>query len=192
MMDRPSGLTHLTLDSVDIDVGFLPDICQGSWETLRELRIIRGTAVEMEDDVRAMLELCENLELLHCEGSDMLHAPSVFDDEEPLPSLNLRKLCLSSFDANPETLRVIAQACPKLEDLAILGRILRVSPDDWTSFISSGGLPSLRRLISPSGTNRPPFKWWSSDEREKLRRTCEARGIALASLAHKNDPLADW
>lgn len=192
MMDRPSGLTHLTLDSVDIDVGFLPDICQGSWKTLRELRVIRGNVVEMEDGVRSMLELCENLEILHCEGHDLLYRPSVFDDDEPLPPLSLRKLGLSGFDVNPRTLQAIAQACPKLEDLAILGRILHISPDDWTSFVSSGGLSSLQRLISPSGTNHPPFEWWSSAEREQLKSACDGRGIVLATLTHKKDPLADW
>ncbi|KAI0824186.1 hypothetical protein BC628DRAFT_1538972 [Trametes gibbosa] len=191
-IDRPAGLTHLTLDNVGVDVGFLPDICQGSWETLRELRVIRGNAVDIEDGVRSMLEMCENIETLYCEGHELLYHMSVFDDEEPLACPKLRKLCLSGFDVNSETLQAIAQACPELEELAMLGRLVRVSSDQWTSFLSSGRLKCLRRLFSPSGTNVPPFTFWSSGEREQLLKVCGAQGVAIADLTSKASSPVDW
>ncbi|KAJ8456975.1 hypothetical protein ONZ51_g11806 [Trametes cubensis] len=184
MMDRPSGLTHLTLNNVDLDVGFLPDICQGSWETLRDLRVVGGNAVELDDGIRSMLEMCENIETLHYEAPDLCSHASVFDDEPP-PCPSLRRLYLSGFDANPQTLQAIIQACPQLEDLAVLGRVVRISPEQWASFVTSGALPSLRRLVAPSGTNQPPFTFWSSSERKELYDACHAKGVELASLTAK-------
>ncbi|KAH9857935.1 hypothetical protein C2E23DRAFT_154527 [Lenzites betulinus] len=194
MMDRPAGLTHLTLDNVDVDVGFLPDICQGSWETLRELRLIRGNVVDIEDGVRSMLETCENLETLYCEGHELLYHVTVFDEDEPPPPCpNLRKLCLSGFDIHPGTLGAIAEACPAVEELAVLGRVVRVLPDQWTAFLSSGRLKSLRRLLPPPGTRVPPFEFWCPSEREQLHEVCNAKGISLADWAHKtSQSLVDW
>ncbi|KAI0639243.1 hypothetical protein C8Q77DRAFT_1163570 [Trametes polyzona] len=185
MMDRPAGLTRLTLDNVDVEFGFLPDICQGSWETLRELRVIRGNAVELEDGIRSMLELCENLETLHCEGLDLLYHASIFDEEQPPPCPNLRKLCISSFDTSPNALQAIARSCPQLEELRVLGRIIRISPSEWASFVTSKRLPSLRRLVPPSGTNQPPFTFWSATEQEGLREACDAQGVTLAGVSFK-------
>ncbi|KAI0361800.1 hypothetical protein OH77DRAFT_465018 [Trametes cingulata] len=192
MMDRPARITHLTLNNVDVEFGFLPDICHGSWDALRDLRVIRGSAVNNHDDIRPMLEMCENIATLHLEAFDVLYYPCIFDEDEPPLCPNLRKLCVSSFDANAQTLRAIAQACPQLQDLAVLGRIVRVSPEEWGSFVSSRMSPFLQRLTVPAGTNQPPFAFWSSDEQEELRKVCEGRSITLASLASKNNVFTDW
>ncbi|KAI0651690.1 hypothetical protein C8Q79DRAFT_934503 [Trametes meyenii] len=191
MMDRPAGLTHLTLNNVDIELGFLPDICQGSWETLQNFRVVGGNAVEMEDGVLSMLEVCENIGTLHYEAPDLSGRPSVFDGEPP-SCPNLQRLCLAGFDANFHTLQGIAQACPKIQDLAVLGRVARISPEEWAAFVSSSSMPALRRLVAPAGTNHPPFSFWSSHERETLQDVCDKKGVTLANLSSKSNALADW
>ncbi|KAI0778021.1 hypothetical protein BD413DRAFT_608692 [Trametes elegans] len=187
MMDRPSGLTHLTLNNVDIDLGVLPDICHGSWATLRQLEVIGGNAVEQDDGIRAMLDVCANIETFHYEAPDAFSHLPVFDEEPPsCPSL--RKLCISGLDATSRTLQAIAQCCPKLEDLAVLGRVHRIPLEEWASYIASDALPFLRRLIVPAGTNHPPFTFWSPAEHEGLLEVCDARGIALVDLTSKSNP----
>ncbi|KAL7285653.1 hypothetical protein ACG7TL_000758 [Trametes sanguinea] len=191
MMDRPSCLTHLTLNNVDLEVGFLPDLCHGSWEALRVLAVIGGNGIDMEDGIRSLLEFCENIETLRYEASYRGGHLSIFDDEPP-PCPSLRNLHLSGFDANPQTLQAIAQTCPNLENLAVLGRTVRITLEEWASFISSTTLPRLRRLVAPSGTNLPPFTFWSSGEQQGLLDVCDAKGIALNSSLSKCNALMDW
>ncbi|KAI0757161.1 hypothetical protein C8Q80DRAFT_1132281 [Daedaleopsis nitida] len=180
-MDRPGELSDLTLNNVEIVDGLLPDLCQGSWESLRALTVVGKSTVEMDEHIRSMLELCENLEELHYEAVDMSSHPSIFDDDEPIPCESLQKLCMSGFDANPQTLHVIAQACPKLVDVAVLGRMIRIRPEEWCMFINSGALPCLQRLVAPAGTNMPPFTFWSSSQQDELQGACRSRKIVLES-----------
>ncbi|RPD81833.1 hypothetical protein L226DRAFT_607076 [Lentinus tigrinus ALCF2SS1-7] len=181
-MDHPGMLSHLTLNNVQLVYGALPDLCQGSWETLRVLKLVGKSTVELDDEVRSMLELCENLEELHYEAVDRSSHPSIFDDEPPTCE-SLQKLSISGFDVNPLTLEAIAHSCPKLTELAVCGRIIRIPSERWAAFVNSGALPCLQRLIAPAGTNIPPFMYWSSDQHDELRDACKSRGISLFSGA---------
>ena len=187
VMDRPGTLERLALNNVDIVDGSLPDLCQGAWEHLRVLRVVGKSTVEMDEHMRAMLEVCEGIEELHYEAVDMSAHPSIFDDDAPTPCPSLRRLCLSGFDANPHTLQAFVQACPDLVDLAVLGRMVRIPPEDWTAFVKSGALGRLRRLVAPAGTNKPPFTFWLPHQEDQLRDACRARGIALAVGAALGD-----
>ena len=187
-MDRPGQLEQLALNNVDIADGFLPDLCQGSWEHLRVLRVVGKSTAEMDEHMRSMLEVCEGVEELHYEASDMSAHPSVFDDDAPPPCPALRTLRLAGFDATPATLRAVAQACPQLEELAVQGRMVRVPTEDWTAFVRAGALPKMRRLVAPTGTNKPPFASWLPHQCDELRDACRARGIALAVGAASSDP----
>ncbi|RDX56037.1 hypothetical protein OH76DRAFT_1370732 [Lentinus brumalis] len=177
-MDHPGSLSHLTLNNVQLVDGTLPDLCQGSWGSLRVLEIVGKSTVELDDEVRSMLELCENLEELHYEAVDRSCRPSIFDDEPPTCEA-LWKLSISGFDVNPHTLDAIAQSCPKLMELAICGRIVRIPSERWAAFVKSGALPRLQYLITTAGTNIPPFRFWSSDQHDELRDACKSRGISL-------------
>ncbi|CDO72389.1 hypothetical protein BN946_scf184977.g88 [Trametes cinnabarina] len=191
MMAHPSRLTHLILNNVDLEVGFLPDLCHGSWESLRVLTVIGGNGIEMEDGIRSLLEFCPGIETLRYEASDCAGHLSIFDDDMP-SCPNLRNLHLSGFDVNPQTLQAIAQTCLNLDNLAVLGRTVRVTLEEWASFISSSALPHLRRLVAPSGTNLPPFTFWSSGEQKGLLEICDAKGVALSSPSFKSNSAEDW
>ena len=58
--------------------------------------------------------------------------------------------------------------------------MVRVREDEWAAFVKSGALGSLRRLVAPAGTNRPPWTFWSSRQRDELRDACRSRGVSLA------------
>ncbi|EJF66550.1 hypothetical protein DICSQDRAFT_95047 [Dichomitus squalens LYAD-421 SS1] len=179
-LERPSVMTRLTLSNVDIVDGFLPDLCSAAWDSLRVLKVVGKSAVDMDDHIISMLEACPGLEELHYAATDMSTQPSIFDEEAPTCP-NLQILSVSGFDVNPQTLDAIARACPKLAELAILGRIIRIAPDEWTLYVQSAKLPCLRRLVTPAGTNLPPFTFWSPDQRGALQHACQSRGIQLGS-----------
>ncbi|KAI0762827.1 hypothetical protein C8Q74DRAFT_1319183 [Fomes fomentarius] len=190
-VDHPGELSHLTLNNVEVVDGFIPDLCHGSWRSLRVLKVVGKSTVEMDEHIRSMFELCENLEELHYEAVDSSIHPSIFDDDELMPCERLRRLFMSGFDANPQTLRAIAHACPNLVDLAVIGRIIRVPPEEWSSFIASGALPCLQRLVAPAGTNKPPFTFWSSRQRDELQIACKYRNIHLINCGSAKLGLVD-
>ena len=192
-MERPGALEQLALHNVDIVDGSLPDL--GSWEHLRVLRVVGKSAAEMDEHMRAMLEACEGVEELHYEAVDMSSRPSIFDEDEngdgPPPCPALLQLCLAGFDANPHTLLSLADACPNLTDLAVLGRMVRVPQDEWTTFVQSGRLADLQRLVVPAGQNKPPFIFWEPHQRDELRDACRSRGVSLAVGALSKGPDLD-
>ena len=181
--ERPGTLSRLTLNNVDIIDGFLPDLCQGAWETLRVLKVVGTSTIDLDAHILSMLEFCHNLQELHYAAVDKSIHPSIFDSEETPASLNLQVLHVSGFDVNPQTLYAIAQAFPNLVNFAVLGRIIRIPLDEWKLFIQSGKLPSLRRLATPSGTNFPPFTFWSSDQMASQQEACGSQGIELTCAA---------
>ena len=178
--ERPGTLSHLALNNVDIIDGFLPDLCQGAWETLRVLKVVGTSTVDLDDHILSMLDVCHNLQELHYAAVDKSIHPSIFDNEETPTSPNLQALHVSGFDVNPQTLHAIAQTFPNLVDFTLLGRIIRIPPEEWNWFVQSGKLPHLRRLVTPAGTNVPPFTFWSADQSAALQDTCRSRGIDLA------------
>ena len=187
-LERPGSLTRLTLNNVDIVDGFLPDLCPAAWDTLRVLKVVGKSAPEMDDHVLPVLELCHGLQEFYYAAEDTSIHPSIFDEDAPTCP-NLQTLRLSGFDVNPQTLHAIAEACPKLVDLAVLGRITRIPPGEWTAYVQSGKLPCLRRLVTPAGTNLPPFTFWSHDQYAALQGACRSRGIDMACRAVTTDPL---
>ena len=66
-------------------------------------------------------------------------------------------------------------------ELAVLGRSLRLSPQDWINFIQSGALPSLRTLHATPGTNEPPFSFWEPLRTQSIAEACHTREIAFVS-----------
>lgn len=171
---------ELHLDQVDITSGHLPHIFYESWSSLRHLSVIARTASEYDEHMRLTLGCCgSNLESLHYEVVDARSEHILFDhDSTLLPSL--RHLRLSGVDVHSQTLSIIQQTCPNLEDLFVIGRVVRVTSYDWTSFLNSGALPSLRHLSTPWGTYHPPFTPWSQETGKLVLDASAARKIKLS------------
>nr|VWP00593.1 Asparagine synthase (Glutamine-hydrolyzing) [Ganoderma boninense] len=180
----PGTLSHLTLNNVDIIDGVLPDLCQGASETLRVLKVVGTSTVHLDDHILSMLEFCHNLQELHYTAVDKYIHPSIFDSEDTPTSPNLQALHMSGFDVNPQTLHAIAQVFPNLVDFAVLGRIIRVPPEEWKLFVESGKLPHLRRLVTTAGTNVPPFAFWTLDQITPLQDACRSYGVDLDCGPH--------
>jgi hypothetical protein len=173
-------VTDLHLDNVDITSGYLPHLFHESWSSLLHLSVIAKTALDLDEHLRLTLDCCgPGLETLHYEVVDARSDHILFDDPfTMLPSL--QHLCLCGIDIQPHTLSVIQEICPNLEDLSVTGRVVRVSPNDWALFLSSGALPSLRHLSIPWGTYYPPFVRWSQETCKSVLDATAIRKIQLS------------
>jgi hypothetical protein len=152
------GLEDLVIDNVQIIGGYFCHIHQSC---LRHLHVIAINSSDIDEHLRLMLDLCgSTIETLHFEiRRNPRCRVHIFDnDSRPCPSLH--QLHLSDVEIDVEMLSAIAQICPNLEVLIITGRSVSVSADEWTTFIGSGTLPKLRYLVTPYGTQYPPFVRW--------------------------------
>ncbi|EMD41738.1 hypothetical protein CERSUDRAFT_79376 [Gelatoporia subvermispora B] len=180
LMPCPTRLTSLTLHNVDIADGVLSDLCHEAWDSLRVLTVTTKCPEAMDEHVRSLLDVCENLDTLQY---DACETPGVeaFTDTEPSAGISLRELRLSGFDITPQSLASIGRICKGLRELSVAGRLVRVTPEDWATFLASGALPALQRLATPAGTCRPPFAHWSQGMGQQVQDACAARNVALVS-----------
>lgn len=172
-------ISNLALADVTVSMGFLQNLCFESWDHVRNLSIISKNTRESDDFVRELLECCENLESLRYEASRSGAHGDIF--EEDLPLASLRRLRLVDIDINPQTLVLLSQACRNLERLSVLGRKVRLTANDWSSFIRSGSLSSLQTLKTSAGTYEPMagFSRWSPDAVQSLSASCASRNVSL-------------
>jgi hypothetical protein len=173
-------VTDLHINNVNITSGYIPHLFHESWSSLRHLSVIARTATDFDEHLRLALGCCgPGLEDLHYEVADARSNCALFDDTTlVLPSL--RRLCLCGVDVQPHTLSVIQEVCRNLEVLSITGRVVRVSPLDWASFLRSNALPALRYLSTPWGTYHPPFVRWSQESAKSVLDASAIRNIHLS------------
>lgn len=179
-------VTDLQLHGVDITSGHLPHLFHESWSSLRRLSVVATRASEFDEQLRLTLDVCgPSLETLYYEVLDARSDCALFDDDAaPLPSL--RYLWLNGVEIHSHTLSIIQRVCHRLEDLSISGRVVWISPGDWVSFLTSGALPSLRILSTPSGTYCPPFAHWSQEMWQSVRDASTTRNIRLSPLLSRS------
>ncbi|KAL6304270.1 hypothetical protein BKA93DRAFT_898317 [Sparassis latifolia] len=174
----PMPLTELYLENVDITGNLPVDLCQGPWYTLRTLGVRAKSAVGNDYHIRCMIQRCVNLETLRYEVRDTHGHGAIFDHESP-PRHSLRQLLLSGLDVTPQSLDDIALCCRNLEELTVLGHLVRISSTDWASWLASDTLPALRALRTPHCTTSPPFLYWSDDMIRHVQVACSARNIVF-------------
>ncbi|CCM00884.1 uncharacterized protein FIBRA_02930 [Fibroporia radiculosa] len=174
-------LAELSLHNVQIVQGALSDLCRDSGDALRTLSVTSSQPeLTIGDDVGELLDSCSNIENLRLEVSEGPGSEVFLGDDFPdCPAI--RQLCLSGLSVNAQTLEFIGQSCKNIELLAVLGRHVRITPDDWITFLASAALPSLRELATPSGTDHPPFTYWSRAMHAQVQRACGYRKVALSS-----------
>jgi len=173
-------INTLIFDDVSLPFGSIQNLCHESWESVRNLTITTANTQNSDDFVRDLLECCENLESLRYEACCSGAHGDIF--EEDLPIASLRNLRLFDVDVNPQTLAVLNQTCRKLESLSVLGRSVRLTAQDWVTFIRSTALPSLRVLETAAGCYEPTtgFSRWPEDVHRQLASSCAARNINLS------------
>ncbi|KAI0348691.1 hypothetical protein BDW22DRAFT_1366651 [Trametopsis cervina] len=176
-------INTLFLNDVTVPFGSIQNLCHESWQAVRNVIITTKSTESSDEFVRDLLECCENLESVRYEACCAGAHGDIF--EEDLPLTSLRKLSLFDIDVHPQTLAVIGRTCTKLERLSILGRSVRLTSQDWNTFISSGALPALKVLKTAAGSYQPAsgFSRWSGTSQHQLVASCAARKIDLQSGA---------
>lgn len=172
-------VSNLIFTDVIVSIGSVQNLCFESWDHVRNLSITAKNTQDSDDFVRDLLECCENLESLRYEACRSGAHGDIF--EEDLPLASLRKLRLFDIDINPQTLAMLSQTCHKLERLSVLGRKVRLTAQDWASFVGSGSLSSLTSLKTSAGTYEPSsgFARWSPDALQLLSSSCASRNVSL-------------
>ncbi|EAU92910.2 hypothetical protein CC1G_03697 [Coprinopsis cinerea okayama7 len=171
-------INHLILANVDILGGHLGQVISGS--SLDLLSVHACLPHDYDEQIRCILDSCQ-VEALHysvsqaCAESNARSFLSVAATE----GTGLRALYIDGHFVDQGTLSDLAECCPSLQELAVAGRSVRVTVEEWCSFIKSRALPGLHKLRLPSGTNTPPFKKWTGGDWQALKAACLANDIQL-------------
>jgi hypothetical protein len=174
-------VTHLILDNVHIIGGYIHQLLNQSWSSLQYLSVMTASASEFDEHMRLMLDFCgPTLQNLHYEVGRNTRSDERLFDEESMRCPSLRHLHLRGMEMDLETLNSIGQVCQSLEELVIAGRMVRVTPLEWVTFIRSGAFPCLRRLSTPWGTNYPPFAHWTKATGKSVLEASVVRNIQLS------------
>jgi hypothetical protein len=172
-------ISDIIIDNVEITNGYLHQLLNESWASLRHLDVVAKTATEFDEQMRLILDYCgPTLEFLHYDVRDS-HSTEPLFDFDSVPSPSLLQLSLGGVELDFDTLASIGQCCRNLQELSITGRSVSVTPDQWVSFLNSGALPSLKTLITPWATKYPPFTRWTDAAGNTVQKASEARAINL-------------
>jgi len=173
----PSRIQAIHLQNVEIVGGILPDLCQDSWQSVRALAVVAKS--EANPDVEQLqwtLDSCSNLERFDYEVQGSGTQEFIFN-EQAVSYPSLRSLRLSDTSLSLQALAVIDNRCSNLHELFVHGRTTRITSDEWITAIRSGMLPSLKKLSICSGTNQPPFLFWTAYAKQRVSVACKDRGI---------------
>jgi hypothetical protein len=185
-MSHVFRVTDLVLDNVYIANGFLPHLFHSSSLSLRTLSIQNGSEADTNAQIESMLDCCSaRLESLHFDAGDVAtRSPeSVLCTNHlggpPRKYPALRRLCLSGAGVDTATVASIAHCCENLEELSITGRLVRVTPSEWVSILSSHAFPRLKRLYTPWDMNSQRSPPWPQCEANAVLRVGHLQTICL-------------
>lgn len=143
-------IKELVLDHVTITCGFLTHILDESGG-LGQLSVSTDDSSTYGEQIRSLMHHLQ-IDSLYYDGDD---CGGVTVDEMGFASLNapphlaeLRGLHLKGFRMDWEALTMIRDRCRELEELAVVGERVQVTPSEWVEFVQHGS-GSLRRLEVP-------------------------------------------
>ncbi|KAF9569761.1 hypothetical protein CPC08DRAFT_701639 [Agrocybe pediades] len=173
----PSSITSIVLEDVHIVNGHISQLLNGR-KSLDRLHLTTSDPTAFQEQLRLVLASCV-VACLHYETQkETKHSDIPFDIEaENLQSL--RCLHLNGHFVDINILTAINETCRGLVELAVLGRAVRVSTEEWAHLLQSGAFSSLRRLGLPWGTNEPPFCRWPPAAVAQIQEACNFRKIPL-------------
>ncbi|KAJ7597242.1 hypothetical protein C8J56DRAFT_1041450 [Mycena floridula] len=163
-------LSHLTLDAVQLLDGYISQ----AFPSVKHLKIFTTDAGEFEEQIRLVLanQKMEYLEYQVQCGSGV----TLLDQSTAYPML--RELHMSGLCLEPETLNTLGECCPNLTEISALGRLLRLTADDWATFITRS-CPALQEMRISLGTLVPPFVPWSDSVVKALEKLAASRDIEM-------------
>ncbi|KAL0950928.1 hypothetical protein HGRIS_007684 [Hohenbuehelia grisea] len=179
----PLALADISLENVEID-GFLTSLSDPSTPLRLAVTLSDTTAWDAEQTRAVMEECCLESFQYEVRGNGHHHR-QLFDVDDILcPSL--QHLSLSEIDIDYSSLIAIAQAFPNLRSVDFEGRAVRITPDEWESFITSGALHFLQNLRLPWSTNYPPFSPWSAAKCAPILMAASSRQLNLSPRDKSN------
>lgn len=139
-------LAELVLDHVTLTGGFLVHMLDED-STLGRLTIVTDDSVASDEHIRSLTHYFR-IEGLEYAGDDCGGTPigeGGIVDSESGNLRSLRELHLRGFNVDWDALEMIREQCPELEELVVVGERVRVSAEEWVSFIerASGCLKRL-------------------------------------------------
>ncbi|TFK76906.1 hypothetical protein BDN72DRAFT_16959 [Pluteus cervinus] len=164
-------LTELVLDHVTLTGGFLVHMLDED-STLGRLTIVTDDSVAYDEQIRSLTHYfrIEGLEYDgdECGGSPIGEGGIVGSDSANLRSL--RELHLRGFNVDWDALEMIGEQCPELEELVVAGEGVRLSAEEWATFIERAS-GCLKRVGCPEG-----------DSGERVSSMCRTYGVVLLGL----------
>lgn len=188
-------VAHLILEHIDIVGGYLHQLLHQSWSSLQTLFVSTRDASDLAEHLGLMLQLCSpTLRVLHYDICDSTATGYSVFNADPPSYASLQELQLDGVDIDSETLFIVGQRCQSLQKLSIVGRNVRVTPQQWASFVASGALPSLLLLTTPWGTNVPPFIPWSPSTSQPVLEALDLRKVHLQcpKVSSSSHVRIDW
>lgn len=171
-------ITQLILENTYIVDGYLINLLTGT-KSLKRLHVTTSDPDVFGEQLRLVLASC-TVECLHYDAQKVNKADPFVVHIVPTNAGTLRCLHLKGLFVDLAVLTLVNDICLNLVELAISGRAVRISPQEWVDFIRSGAFSSLQRLSLPWGTNGPPFLTWPQTDIEKIQKACASRAIPLS------------
>lgn len=175
-------MDELVLENVSIVSGFLSYLVpEGS--TLGRLCINTSSACEYDEHIRMIL-YSSSVHILEYEVQKPSPSDGLFLEPEGIRdphALDIRHLELHGLHVDNGVLALVRRWCPGIEELVVSGRSNRLTPEDWEMYLTSGALPSLRRLAVTRGTNHPPYRPWSDGGVKLVTEASCKRSVELFS-----------
>ena len=168
-IQRPLSVMSLTLHNVCWTNGGLLDLLNGAC-LLHELDVATTDKEEHDEQIGAVLENCTVESLRYTVEKDTAEGWCALDVESPL-TLSMRRLHLDGILVDAGWLSVIEEKYRGLEELSVIGRLVRVTAEEWAAFMLRTSLSA--RL--PMGTNCPPFSRWPKEDICALQETLRDR-----------------
>jgi len=181
LVPSPLEMDELVLENVNIISGFLSHLIpEGS--TLGRLYVTASSGCEYDEHIRMVL-YSSSVHTLEYEVQKASPSDGSFLEPVGMPSpralLQLRRLELHGLHVDNGVLVSVGRWCPEIEELVVSGRLVCLTAEDWKTYLTSGALSSLRRLMLTWGTNHPPYQPWCANAVELLTQATSLRRIEL-------------
>jgi hypothetical protein len=173
----PIVLQELILDNVSSEHDSLNLFASA----LRRLTVISPWSAQTDESTVALVGFCSGtLEYLQYDVCrSRRDEGTIFDFPGSASLPELRELVLSGVNAHAGSLARMGELCPNLESLALQGRMVQITAQEWMECIRSGAFPYLLELGVPRGALLPPFRYWCDKEMDETKDACAERRICM-------------
>ncbi|EIN13532.1 hypothetical protein PUNSTDRAFT_94638 [Punctularia strigosozonata HHB-11173 SS5] len=173
----PIALHELVLDNVSAEHDSLNLFAA----VLHRLTVVSPTSAQTDDSVVSLVAYCSStLEYLEYEvHRSRRDEGTIFDFPTSTSLPKLRTLIINGANAHSGSFERMGELCPNLVSLALQGRMVQMTVEEWVQGIRSGVFPCLKQLGTPLGTFGPPFRYWNEKGLANIKAACATRNIIM-------------